>query len=128
MAGGICGGGHAWQGACMVGRHVVECVWQRGCVTGGHAWWWACKVGGVHGGACMVRGHMWWGHAWQGACMAGGHAWFDKYHGIRSMSGWYASYWNAFLFDMLFAENSTKMKGGTRRGASLAPFPLCILQ
>ena len=37
------------------------------------------------------------------ACMAGGHAWRvggmrGRYYEIRSMSGWYASYWNAFLF------------------------------
>ena len=67
---------------------------------------------GCSRGACMVAlgGHVWllWG-----ACMValGGHAWllgggmrgcsghvrgfFDE---IRSMSGRYASYWNAFLF------------------------------
>ena len=39
-------------------------------------------------GACMADGH-----AWQGVCMAGG------MHGRRDShcSGWYASYWNAFL-------------------------------
>ena len=47
------GGGHAWQGACMVGGI-----------------WGACMPGGVHGG------HVWWGvfvaggDAWQGE-----HAW-----------------------------------------------------
>ena len=33
----------------------------------------------------------------------GGHAWFCQFFGyneIRSMSGRYASYWNAFLFGM----------------------------
>ena len=58
------------------------------------------------------------GCAWQGVCMAGGgvqgkgHAWWEALHGrarmlpggydeIRSMSGRYASYWNAFLlFDV----------------------------
>ena len=72
---------------------------------GGHAWllWEVCMValGGMHGcsgGACVV--------APAGVCMVarGGHVWllwggmcgfFDE---IRSMSGWYASYWNAFLF------------------------------
>ena len=51
----------------------------------------ACVVGGVHGrGACMVGAHVWQGCAWRGACM----------HGRRDdhCSGWYASYWNAFLF------------------------------
>ena len=88
-------GGHAWQ-------------------AGGHAWW-----GGMHGEACVVGGHAWGGmcgrgHAWWGACVAGGmvggmhggvgvcvaggHVCHGRYHGIRSMSGRYASYWNAFLF------------------------------
>ena len=74
-------------------------------------------------GACMVfsRGHAWFflgGHAWfflaggmhvffRGACMVfsrdRGHAWFFGggacigYNQIRSMSGRYASYLNAFL-------------------------------
>ena len=55
--GGVHGGGHAWQGACMAG-----CVWQG-----------ACVAGGMHGrgwGACMV-----------GSCMAEG------MHGGRSMAG-----------------------------------------
>ena len=46
------------------------------------------------GGACVVsRG----GRAWLpggGACVG--------YDEIRSMSGWYASYWNAFLFLLFF--------------------------
>ena len=78
-------GGHAWQGVC---------AWQEG-----HAW-----QGGMHGrGACM---------AW-GACMAGGACMGGmrgrramplplspaRYYEIRSMSGRYASYWNAFFFN-----------------------------
>ena len=81
------------------------------CVAGG------C-VGGVHGrGACVAGGCAWWGHVSQwGVCMAGGrmhgqggtchgrgvcvvggmHA---RYYEIRSMSGRYASYWNAFLLN-----------------------------
>ena len=60
-----------------------------------------CMVlfGGVHGfiwGACVVL--------FGGMCgFSGGHAWFFfsffGYNEIRSMSGRYASYWNAFLFD-----------------------------
>ena len=44
--GGMCGRGHAWQGACMVG------------VCGrGHAWQGACMTGGMHGrAACMPGG------------------------------------------------------------------------
>ena len=70
-------------GACMiVGGHVF---------AGGHAWLLgACMVvGGVHGcgGACVVA----WG------CVG-----YDK---IWSMSGQYASYWNAFLFHRAFKSN-----------------------
>ena len=70
-------------GGCVHGRGGM-C--DRGmCMVGGHAWW------GVHG-----RGSMHWG-----ACMAGGvtHTPPGRYYryGIRSMSGRYASYWNAFL-------------------------------
>ena len=48
---------------------------------GGHAWRGACVARGMRGG---------------GACMAVGVR--GRYHEIRSMSGRYASYWNAFLF------------------------------
>ena len=50
------GGGHAWQGVCMVG----EGMHGRGlCVVGvhggGHAW-----QGGMRGGgACVAKGHEW---------------------------------------------------------------------
>ena len=69
----MCGGGHAWQGGMCGG----------GGVHGGglHAWWGACMAGGMCGG-----GHV-----------AGGGV-RGRYHEIRSMSGRYASYWNAFLF------------------------------
>ena len=60
---------------------------------GGHAWFYS---GGMHGfiwGACMVL--------FGGACMVlfggGGVHGFFGYNEIRSMSGRYASYWNAFL-------------------------------
>ena len=48
----------------------------------------ACMAGGVcgRGGMCS-----------RGVCMAGGVR--GRYYEIRSMSGRYASYWNAFLFD-----------------------------
>ena len=49
------------------------------------------STGGVRGtwrgGACVAGGH---------AC-SGGHACHSRYYGIQSVSGWYASYWNAFL-------------------------------
>ena len=55
----------------------------------------ACVTGAVRGkGACMARG----------VYMAGGHAWQvrGRYYGygIRSVSGRYASYWNAFLLTL----------------------------
>ena len=92
--------GHAWRGvvACIV---KGGCAWQRGaCVAKGGM----CGKGGVHGkrGACVVKG----------ACMAKGggmrdegrHAWRRGacvgYDEIRSMSGQYASHWNAFLLIM----------------------------
>ena len=66
------GGGHAWLlGACVVGGGA--CVVVGACVHG-------CR-GGMHGG----------GGACGGACM--------EYDEIRSMSGRYASYWNAFLLN-----------------------------
>ena len=61
--------------------------------------------------------------AWllRGVCVVapGGRAWLLRDGGmrgiqqdteIRSMSGRYASYWNAFLFNKIFAENYIKMK------------------
>ena len=45
-----------------------------------------CVKNSVHGGACMVGGH-----TWQGVVRG-------RYYEIRSMSGRYASYWNAFLY------------------------------
>ena len=74
-------GGHAWLlwGACMV-------------APGGHAWLLRGHVwllpGGVHG---CSRGE---GHAWLFQGGGGVRGFFDE---IRSMSGRYASYWNAFL-------------------------------
>ena len=66
-------GEHAW----LLGRHAWLLGGMCGCqrrvclVAGGHVW----LLGGVHG-------------CW-GACIGS-----DE---IRSMSRWYASYWNAFL-------------------------------
>ena len=97
-----CWGG-AWWGACMVwggmcgcwGACVVAGGAMHGC-TGGHTW----LLGGVWLGVCMAAGGVCgcWGacmvargvHGCRGACIG-----YDK---IRSMSGRYASYWNAFLF------------------------------
>ena len=101
---------------------------------GGRAWLWgggAWLQGGMHGcrgcawlwGACMVVGsvHGCGGCAWLwGACVVvGGHVWLQGgvhgcggacmgYDEIRSMSGRYASYWNAFL--LLFNMSSKEIK------------------
>ena len=115
---GVCHSVHG--GACVVAWGGVH-----GC-SGGHAWLLqgglhGCSggVGGMHGCSGGMHGYS-GGHVWllwgvcmvapRGACIVapGGHAWllwggmrgvFDE---IRSMSGWYASYWNAFLFSVLF--------------------------
>ena len=105
VAGGVCvvAGGHAW----LPGAHV----W----LLGGHAWllgvWRGCwGAACMVGGACMVAmGHAWLlggmhgcqegVHGCGGACMvAGGCHACVGYDEIRSMSGRYVSYWNAFLF------------------------------
>ena len=86
LPGGVCGcwgGVHGCWVACMVvGGHV----WLPGVcvVAGGHAWLW-----GVHDcGGC----------AWlQGVCMVAGGGACIGYDEVRSMSGRYASYWNAFF-------------------------------
>ena len=67
-----------WWGACVVaGRNGV-----RGCCFGGMH---GCWQGGMHGCLGGVIG-------WRGGCIG--------YDEIRSMSGRYASYWNAFLFSL----------------------------
>ena len=100
-------GGHVWLPGGV--RGYRGCAWLPG---GVHGWWGACVVAR---GACVVaRGeHVW---LW-GACVG--------YDEIQSMSGRYASYWNAFLFCNFFTENCMKMKefarGGGVPGAPLDP-------
>ena len=105
MAGGMCGRERAWQWVCMAGGMHGSGVWQGTCMAGGvhhrgHAWrggnmhgGGACVAGGVHGGGCGCT-------CGRGACVAG-HANPPGYHEIWSMSGQYASYWNAFLFNII---------------------------
>ena len=108
------GGGHAWLlwGVCMVapggcvvapGGGVCGCSWEGVCGCSGQ--------GGGGGGVCMVApgGHAWllWGGVcgcsrgvggMRGCSGGGEHAWLLRRDTeIRSMSGRYASYWNAFL-------------------------------
>ena len=81
----------------------------HGCSGGWHAW---LLWGGMHGffwggkrGIFWGRGHAWFllgGHEWffpGGACMFFSGGACVGYDEIRSMSGWYASYWNAFLYE-----------------------------
>ena len=108
-------GGHAWfysggqrawfysggmrgfiQGACMVLFGGVCMV-----LFGGHVWFYS--GGGMRGfiqrGACVVL----FSGGVHGFIQQGGRAWFFQFFGyneIRSMSGRYASYWNAFLFNI----------------------------
>ena len=76
----------------MVARGVHGCSWGA-CVVapGGHAWLirGACMVapGGVRGCSGGMCG-----------CSGGGMRGMQRDTEIRSMSGQYASYWNAFLF------------------------------
>ena len=98
------------RGACMVAPEGRAWLLGGPCMVapGGHAW---LLRRGVHG--CLG------GHAWllQGACVVapGGRTWLlpGGMHGIRrdteirSMSGRYASYWNAFLFILFLQEKVT---------------------
>ena len=110
-------GGHEWlllggvhgcsRGVCMVAWGGVHgCSWggMHDC-SGGGVW---LLLGGMHGFSWGGMHGCSGGHAWLlpgGVCgCSRGHAWllrggvrgfFDE---IRSMSGRYASYWNAFLF------------------------------
>ena len=118
VAGGVCGGG-----ACVAGGvHGRGHVWQgvRTYVARGHVWWGAfayyfkiststewhaifqckhseqLKVNLINGGGMHDRGHVWQGVCGGGACMAGGVRGTRDGHCSRR----YASYWNAFLFQI----------------------------
>ena len=128
LRGGVRGCSGGGMRGCSRGAYVAApggCAWL---LLGGHVWllrggmhgcpWGVCVV--APGGACVVAqgacvvalgGHAWLlrgGHVWLlgGACVVAprGGAWFFRggmrgfFHEIRSMSGRYASYWNAFLF------------------------------
>ena len=86
--GGVHGWGsvHGW-GVCMaiVGVWLGGMHGHRGCVAGG---------GGMHGQGCA-----WWGGMHGGVCVyhTCPHPRPDAMRYSWSMSGWYASYWNAFL-------------------------------
>ena len=94
-----CSGGHVWlllggmrgcsRGACMValGGHAQL-------LPGGHAW---LLPGGVHG--CSWGGMC--GCSWGACVVAPGGGMCGFFDEIWSMSGRYASYWNAYLFNLV---------------------------
>ena len=97
-----CSGGHAWLlgGACMV-------------ALGGHAWLLWGGMPGFIRRACMVlfKGIM------RGFIRGGmrGFFSFSRYNEIRSMSGRYASYWNAFLYIVILLSTRHKTFAGLTR-------------
>ena len=86
MVAGMHGKGESMHGKGACGG----CMAEGACVTG----------------ECMAGGCVWWGHVWQGGVHARGRAWQGdvrgRYYVIRSMSGRYASYWNALLYKTIF--------------------------
>ena len=118
--GGVCG---FIRGACVV-------LFGGACVVlfGGHAWFYSGgRVWFYSGGAWFYSG----GHAWfirggmhgfiWGACVVlfGGVRGFFSFFGynqIRSMSGRYASYWNAFLLTFILQHKRCIL---TRRAGSV---------
>ena len=105
----------AWGGVhgCSLGGHVWLLPGGGMCGCSGGGMWWLL-LGGVHG--CSQGGML-------GCSGGGGHVWFSggvcvifwgAVHGffdeIRSMSGWYASYWNAFLFFFLLTKHSLPIR------------------
>ena len=88
-------GGHAWFYLGGVGRGGMCGFIQGACMVlfGGCVWFY---LGGMHGfiwGACMVLFS------------------FFGYNEIQSMSGQYASYWNAFLYYLFNDKSETKGQG-----------------
>ena len=82
------GQGNMFTGMCLSTGQVPgqRGACSRGCLLpgGGLVWVDACSGGGVPGlgGACS-QGGAWWRPPWDGYCC-----------------GWYASHWNAFLFNI----------------------------
>ena len=81
-------------GACVVAPGGVHGCSRGACVVAPRG---VCMVapGGGMRGCSGVHGFLGGVHGFFGGCM---HGFFDE---IRSMSGRYASYWNAFLLDII---------------------------
>ena len=96
--GGMLGkGGMHGRGVCVAGGVHGGGVYGRGVHGRG-----ALMAGGMHGRwVCIARGCAWQGACMAGACMAERHVWQGGDYEIRSMSGQYASYWNAFLLQTI---------------------------
>ena len=90
---GCSGGGHAWllQGACVVAPEGHAWLLGGVCMVALGGSMCGCSGGGVCG--CSGGGHVWLLPG--GACMVA--RGIRRETEIRSMSGRYASYWNAFL-------------------------------
>ena len=63
-----------------------------------------CGGRGMHGKGGM---HAREGVCGRGVCKAGGG--HGRYYEIRSMSGWYTSYWNTFLFSFYFPVRASNL-------------------
>ena len=72
----------------MHGEGVIDA--EGGMQGRGHAWQGGVDRGGMHGR----------GQEWQGACVAGGMCG----RRVGQCSGQYASYWNAFLFEIFSSQ------------------------
>ena len=93
VVGAMCGlGGHAWQGVCGGGHAWVGRACMAGGCGGGMDGWGVCMAGGCVVGACMVGG------------MSATHASTTLRDTVGQCAGRYASYWNAFLFYLLFVQ------------------------
>ena len=119
--------GFIW-GVCVV-------LFGGACVVlfGGHAWFYSRGCAWFYsGGMCgFIWGGM-HGFIW-GACMflsRGGVRGFSSFFGyneIRSMSGRFASYWNAFLLWLIFTGPVAVEGGGGKHGPLGLPDPLLEL-
>ena len=111
-------GGHAWL---LLGGHAWL-LWEVCMVALGQGIHWllpggmrGCSGGGMHGYSQGGRHGCSWGHAW---LLRGGMCgFFDE---IRSMSGRYASYWNAFLLNIGEARTHVSVQHSVRHPTVLA--------
>ena len=83
---GVCMPGACVMGVCLMGGACLGVCMAGGMCGRGVCAWGACMLGGVcPGGMCVWGAFM--------TCMS---PLPSRCYGIRSMSGWYASYWNTY--------------------------------